>query len=227
MNIENQAKDYSENPQEIINESFDIIDNLVDFGKIPESSRPIVRRVIHATGDTDFADNLIIKPMAVDAAVNAIATGKSIVTDVNMVKAGINAKVIDRFGGKIVCRIADEVVAQKAKETNKTRAIMSMQESLADISGGVVAIGNAPTAVFSIIDLIRREGVVPALVIAVPVGFVKAAESKEALMTFLDNKKDIQIPYIINIGRKGGSAVAVAIVNALINITKEAKGTSN
>ncbi len=227
MNMENQAKDYSESPQEIIDESFDIIDNLVDFDKIPESSRPIVRRVIHATGDTDFADNLIIKPMAVDAAVNAIATGKSIVTDVNMVKAGINAKVIDRFGGKIVCRIADEVVAQKAKETNKTRAIMSMQESLADISGGVVAIGNAPTAVFSIIDLIRREGVVPALVIAVPVGFVKAAESKEALMTFLDNKKDIQIPYIINIGRKGGSAVAVAIVNALINITKEAKGTSN
>ncbi len=227
MNIENQAKDYSENPQEIINESFDIIDNLVDFDKIPESSRPIVRRVIHATGDTDFADNLIIKPMAVDAAVNAIATGKSIVTDVNMVKAGINAKVIDRFGGKIVCRIADEVVAQKAKETNKTRAITSIQESLADISEGIVAIGNAPTAVFSIIDLIRREGVVPALVIAVPVGFVKAAESKEALMTFLDNKKDIQIPYIVNIGRKGGSAVAVAIVNALINITKEAKGTSN
>jgi precorrin-8X/cobalt-precorrin-8 methylmutase len=227
MNMENQAKDYSESPQEIIDESFGIIDNLVDFDKIPESSRPIVRRVIHATGDTDFADNLIINPKAVEAAVNAISNGKSIVTDVNMVKVGISAKVIDRFGGKIICRIADETVVQKAKETNKTRAITSMQESLADISGGVVAIGNAPTAVFSIIDLIRREGVVPALVIAVPVGFVKAAESKEALMTFLDNKKDIQIPYIINIGRKGGSAVAVAIVNALINITKEAKGTSN
>jgi len=227
MNMENQAKDYSESPQEIIDESFDIIDNLVDFDKIPESSRPIVRRVIHATGDTDFADNLIINPKAVEAAVNAISNGKSIVTDVNMVKAGISAKVIDRFGGKIICRIADETVAQKAKETNKTRAITSMQESLADISGGVVAIGNAPTAVFSIIDLIRREGVAPALVIAVPVGFVKAAESKEALMTFLDNKKDIQIPYIVNIGRKGGSAVAVAIINALINITKEAKGTSN
>ena len=223
--MENQTKDYSENPQEIINESFDIIDNLVDFDKIPESSRPIVRRVIHATGDTDFADNLIINPKAIEAAVNAISNGKSIVTDVNMVKAGISAKVIDRFGGKIICRIADEVVAQKAKETNKTRAITSMQESLADISGGIVVIGNAPTAVFSIIDLIRREGVVPALVIAVPVGFVKAAESKEALMIFLDNKKDIQIPYIVNIGRKGGSAVAVAIVNALINITKEAKGT--
>jgi len=223
MNMENhnQTKGYSENPQNIINESFNIIDNLVDLGNIPETSRPIVRRVIHATGDTDYADNLIISPVAVEAAVNAIVTGKTIVTDVNMVKAGINAKVIDRFGGKIICRIADEVVAQKARESNKTRAITSMQESLSDISGGIVVIGNAPTAVFSIIDLIRREGVVPALVIAVPVGFVKAAESKEALMTFLDNKRDIQIPYIVNIGRKGGSAVAVAIVNALINIAKE------
>ena len=219
--MERQIKDYSENPQDIINESFDIIDNLVDLGNIPETSRPIIRRVIHATGDTDYADNLIISPVAVEAAVNAIVTGKTIVTDVNMVKAGINAKVIDRFGGKIICRIADEVVAQKARESNKTRAITSMQESLSDISGGIVVIGNAPTAVFSIIDLIRREGVVPALVIAVPVGFVKAAESKEALMTFLDKKKDIQIPYIVNIGRKGGSAVAVAIVNALINIAKE------
>jgi len=221
MENHNQTKGYSENPQNIINESFNIIDNLVDLGNIPETSRPIVRRVIHATGDTDYADNLIISPVAVEAAVNAIVTGKTIVTDVNMVKAGINAKVIDRFGGKIICRIADEVVAQKAKESNKTRAITSMQESLSDISGGIVVIGNAPTAVFSIIDLIRREGVVPALVIAVPVGFVKAAESKEALMTFLDNKRDIQIPYIVNIGRKGGSAVAVAIVNALINIAKE------
>lgn len=221
--MENKTKDYSENPQEIINESFDIIDNLVDFDKIPEASRPIVRRVIHATGDTDYADNLIIHPLAVETAINAISTGKPIVTDVNMVRAGINAKVINRFGGKIICRIADDAVAQKARESNKTRAIMSMQESLADISGGIVVIGNAPTAVFSIIDLVRREGVVPAFVIAVPVGFVKAAESKEALMTFLDNKKDIQIPYIVNIGRKGGSAVAVAIVNALINIAKERK----
>ncbi len=225
MNMENQkqTKDYSENPQEIINESFDIIDNLVDFGNIPEAFRPIVRRVIHATGDTDYADNLIISPMAVEAATKAIASGKSIVTDVNMVKAGISAKAINRFGGKIICRIADDDVAQKAKESNKTRAITAMQESLADISGGIVVIGNAPTAVFSIIDLIRREEVVPALVVAVPVGFVKSSESKEALKTFLDNKKDPQMHYIVNIGRKGGSAVAVAIVNALINITRETK----
>jgi precorrin-8X/cobalt-precorrin-8 methylmutase len=223
MDNQEKPKDYSENPQEIINESFDIIDNLVDFDKIPEAYRPIVRRVIHATGDTDYADNLIISPTAVDAAIKAIGAGKSIVTDVNMVKAGISAKGIARFGGKIICRIADEDVAEKASKSGKTRAITAMQESLDDISDGIVVVGNAPTAVFSIIDLIRREEVKPALVVAVPVGFVKSSESKEALKIFLDNKKDIQIPYIVNIGRKGGSAVAVSIVNALINITKESQ----
>ena len=154
MENQKQTKDYSENPQEIIDESFDIIDNLVDFDNIPEAFRPIVRRVIHATGDTDYADNLIISPTAVEAATKAIATGKSIITDVNMVKAGISAKAISRFGGKIICRIADDDVAAKAKESGKTRAITAMQESLADISGGIVVIGNAPTAVFSIIDII-------------------------------------------------------------------------
>ena len=223
MDNQEKPKDYSENPQEIINESFDIIDNLVDFDKIPKAYRPIVRRVIHATGDTDYADNLIISPTAVDAAIKAIGAGKSIVTDVNMVKAGISAKGIARFGGKIICRIADEDVAEKASKSGKTRAITAMQESLDDISDGIVVVGNAPTAVFSIIDLIRREEVKPALVVAVPVGFVKSSESKEALKIFLDNKKDIQIPYIVNIGRKGGSAVAVSIVNALINITKESQ----
>jgi len=223
MENQKQTKDYSENPQEIINESFDIIDNLVDFTCIPETSRPIVRRVIHATGDVDYADNLIIHPMAVEKGVDAITAGKSIVTDVNMVRAGISEKAINRFGGKIVCKIAEENIANKAKELDKTRAITAMQESIEDMSGGIVVIGNAPTAVFTIIDLVRREIISPALIIAVPVGFVKAAESKEALHVFLDNKKDMQIPYIVNIGRKGGSAVAVAITNALLNIAKETK----
>jgi len=225
MNMENQkqTKDYSENPQEIINESFDIIDNLVDFTRIPETSRPIARRVIHATGDVGYADNLVIHPMAVEKGVDAIIAGKSIVTDVNMVRAGISEKAINHFGGKIVCKIAEENIANKAKELDKTRAITAMQESIEEMSGGIVVIGNAPTAVFTIIDLVRREIISPALIIAVPVGFVKASESKEALRVFLDNKKDIQIPYIVNIGRKGGSAVAVAITNALLNIAKEKK----
>jgi precorrin-8X/cobalt-precorrin-8 methylmutase len=218
-----QIEKYLDNPQAIIDESFKIIDNLVDLGNIPETSRPIVRRVIHATGDVDYADNLVIHPMAVEKAINAIINGKSIVTDVNMVRAGISEKSINSFGGKIVCKIAEDDIANKAKDMNKTRAITAMQESIEEISGGIVVIGNAPTAVFTIIDLMRREIVSPALIVAVPVGFVKASESKEALRVFLDNKKDIQIPYIVNIGRKGGSAVAVAIINALLNIAKEAK----
>lgn len=222
MNIENQkqSEDYLDNPQAIIEESFKIIDDLADLSNVPDASRPIIKRVIHATGDVDYADSLIIHPMAVDEAIKAITTGKPIVTDVNMVRAGINEKSVGRFGGKIICKIADEDIANKAKELDKTRAITAMQESVEEISGGIVLIGNAPTAVFTIIDLIRREVATPALVVAVPVGFVKASESKEALRIFLDNKKDIQIPYITNIGRKGGSAVAVAIINALINIAK-------
>ncbi len=222
MNIENQkqTEDYLDNPKDIIDESFKIIDNLADLGDIPETSRPVVKRVIHATGDIDYADNLIIHPMAVERGVDAIIAGKSIVTDVNMVRAGISEKSISRFGGKIVCKIADEDIASKAKELDKTRAITAMQESADEMSGGIVVIGNAPTAVFTIIDLIRREVAIPALVVAVPVGFVKASESKEALCVFLDNKKDSQIPYIVNIGKKGGSAVAFAIINALINIAK-------
>lgn len=119
----------------------------------------------------------------------------------------ISEKAINRLGGKIICKIADEDIAGKAKETNKTRAITAIQESVDEkMSGGIVVIGNAPTAVFTIIDLIRREVATPALVVAVPVGFVKASESKEALRVFLDNKKDNDIPYITNIGRKRGGA---------------------
>ena len=220
MENQKQSKDYSENPQEIIDESFHIIENLVDFDKIPKTSRQIVRRVIHATGDTEYADNLVIHPRAVESGIKAITSGRSIVTDVNMVRAGINKKVLNSFGGEIVCKIAEADVAKKASESNKTRAITAMQESLKEISGGIVVIGNAPTAVFSIIDLIRREAIVPAMIVAVPVGFVKASESKEALKIFLDNKKDHEIPYIVNIGRKGGSAVAVAIINALLHMAK-------
>lgn len=218
--MKNHTEDYLDNPQAIIEESFKIIDDLTDLSNIPEISKPIIRRVIHATGDVDYAHKLIIHHAAIECGVNAIIAGKSIVTDVNMVRVGISEKGVGRFGGKIVCKIAEEDIAAKAKELNKTRAITAIQESVDEISGGIVVIGNAPTAVFTIIDLIRREVVSPALVVAVPVGFVKAAESKEALRVFLDNKEHNQIPYITNLGRKGGSAVAVSIINALINIAK-------
>ncbi|MBI4008069.1 MAG: precorrin-8X methylmutase [Planctomycetes bacterium] len=203
-----------ESPQAILKESFRIIDRLVNLSNFDEPYRQIVRRVIHASGDPEYARSLIIHPHAVDAGVSAIRTGKRIVTDVNMVKAGINNKAIERFGGSIVCRIADAETRANANASGKTRALTAIQRSIEEMAGGIVAIGNAPTALFEIVNLVNEGKANPALIIGVPVGFVGAAEAKEAL-------RGVSTPYITNIGRKGGSAIAVAITNALIEFAKK------
>jgi precorrin-8X/cobalt-precorrin-8 methylmutase len=209
-----EEKGEFESPQAILNESFRIIDGLVNLSNLDEVCRPIVRRVIHASGDPEYAGSLIIHPRAVEAGVNAIKTGKRIITDVNMVKAGISKKVVERSGGSIVCRIADAETAANATSSGKTRAVTVIQRSTEEMTGGIVVIGNAPTALFEIINLVNEEKAAPALIIGVPVGFVGAAEAKEAL-------SGVSIPYITNVGRKGGSAIAVAITNALIEIAKK------
>ncbi len=203
-----------ESPQAILKESFRIIDELVNLSNFDEPCRPIVRRVIHASGDPEYARSLIIHEHAVEAGVSAIRTGKRIVTDVNMVKAGISKKAVERFGGSIICKIADAEIATNANSSGKTRAATAVQRSIEEMAGGIVAIGNAPTALFEVINLVNEGKANPALIIGVPVGFVGAAEAKEAL-------RAISIPYITNVGRKGGSAIAVAIVNALIEIAKK------
>ncbi|MGR3311579.1 MAG: precorrin-8X methylmutase [Candidatus Brocadiales bacterium] len=203
-----------ESPQAILKESFRIIDGFVNLGNFDEPCRPIVRRVIHASGDPEYARSLIIHSHAVEAGVNAIKTGKRIVTDVNMIKAGISKKAVERFGGGIVCRIADAEIEANANSSGKTRAVTAIQRSIEEMAGGVVVIGNAPTALFEIINLVNEERATPALIIGVPVGFVGAAEAKESL-------RGVNIPYITNVGLKGGSAIAVAIMNALIEIAKK------
>ncbi|HLG30610.1 MAG TPA: precorrin-8X methylmutase [Candidatus Brocadiales bacterium] len=203
-----------ESPQAILKESFRIIDELVNLSNFDEPCRPIVRRVIHASGDPEYARSLIIHERAVEAGVSAIRTGKRIVTDVNMVKAGISKKAVERFGGSIICKIADAEIATNANSSGKTRAATAIQRSIEEMAGGIVAIGNAPTALFEIINLVNEGKANPALIIGVPVGFVGAVEAKEAL-------RSVSIPYITNVGRKGGSAIAVAIVNALIEIAKK------
>ncbi|MDR4507582.1 MAG: precorrin-8X methylmutase [Candidatus Brocadiaceae bacterium] len=204
-----------EQPQSIIDESFKIIDTLVDLRSVPDLHRPVIKRAIHATGDTEYASNLIFHPDAVTIGIRLIREGKNIVTDVTMVKAGISKDPIEKFGGRVICKIADASVADEAKRLSKTRAIVAMHHSLKEMNGGIVAIGNAPTALFELIDLIKKGSAKPELVIGIPVGFVGAVEAKQAL-------KDISVPYITNTSRKGGSAVAVSIVNALINMAKEA-----
>lgn len=205
-----------EQPQAIVDESFEIIDKLVDLESVPELHRTVIQRAIHATGDTEYAYNLVFHPMAVETGICSLRSGKNIVTDVNMVKSGISNGPVEKFGGKIVCKISDKSVTDEAKRLGKTRAIVAMQHSIDEMKDGIVAIGNAPTALFELIDLIKKGLAQPALVVGIPVGFVGAVEAKYAL-------KDISIPYITNTNRKGGSAVAVSIVNAIIKLTKEFK----
>lgn len=203
-----------EQPQAIVDESFEIINKLVDLESVPELHRSVIKRAIHATGDTEYAYNLIFHSKAVEAGIHSLKEGKNIVTDVNMIKSGISKSPVEKFGGKIVCKIADRAVIDDAKQLGKTRAIVAMQHSIKEMENGIVVIGNAPTALFELIDLIKKGLANPALIIGIPVGFVGAVESKHALT-------DISVPYITNTNRKGGSAVAVSIVNAIIKLAKE------
>src|SRR5207245_3243384 len=176
----------------------------------------IVKRVIHSTADFDFArDNKIVfHKYAIRNGVEALNNTCAIVVDVNGVIGGFNKDNLKKFGNKVVCNISEPSVASKAKVLNKTRAQTSMRVASKDMNGGMVVIGNAPTALLEVIQMIKEGLELPSLVIGIPVGFVCASESKEELRT-------LDIPYITNLGRKGGSPCASAIVNALYIILKE------
>ncbi len=204
-------------PEDIENRSFEIISEESDLSDIPAEQIPIVKRVIHSTADFEFKKTLAFHPDAIRIGIEAIRAGKNILADIEMVKAGINKKLLTEWGGKVICNIADEEVARTSGETGMTRAEISMEKGLSE-NIGVVAIGNAPTALLKVIELLSK---VPAqvpvpLVIGVPVGFVKALESK----ALLSSQK---FPFITNLSRKGGTPVAVAIVNALLKMTLEEK----
>jgi precorrin-8X/cobalt-precorrin-8 methylmutase len=202
-------------PQEIEDRSFEIIGDEIDLNDIPEEQHPVVKRVIHTTADFEFKKSLVFHPDAVKAGIAALKAGKDILTDVEMVKTGINKKLLDKWGGKVICNInAGEQVSE-----HTTRSEAGIEKALKENSNiGIVAIGNAPTALLKTINIINEPGdgrraTDNVLVIGVPVGFVKAIESKALLA-----KQDF--PFITNISRKGGSTVAVAIVNALLKMAE-------
>ncbi|MBL7048693.1 MAG: precorrin-8X methylmutase [Nitrospira sp.] len=200
-------------PAEIEQRSFEIIGDEADFIDVPEEIQPIVKRVIHTTADFDFKKSLVFHPDAVKAGVVAIKAGKDILTDVEMVKTGINKKLLQKWGGKVICRIPDAGL-EDSEAGNQTRSELGIERALKENSNiGIIAIGNAPTALFKAIDM-AGVSETPPLVIGVPVGFVKAIESKSYLAKQ-------SFPFITNISRKGGSTVAVAIVNALLKIAEE------
>jgi len=202
--------------QGIEDESMQIIDDEVGPHQYDKFEWPIVRRVIHATADFDFAgkNKIIFHKDAVMNGINALKEGCSIVVDVNGVIGGMNKQNPKDFGNKVICNISDPDIAEQAKKENKTRSQMSMRAAASEINGGVVAIGNAPTALLEVIQMISEGITKPALVIGIPVGFVAAAESKEELQM-------IDVPFITNTGRKGGSSCAASIVNALFKLSRE------
>ena len=198
-------------PSEIEKESFRIIrKELAEAGKIiPEEVEPTVVRVIHTTADFEYADTLEFSEGVIQKAKAAIRSGAHIVTDTNMALAGINKKTLAGYGGEVHCFMADEEVAKQAKERGVTRAYVSMEKAIEINAPLIFAIGNAPTALASLNRLWQEKGFRPELIIAVPVGFVNVVEGKDLI-------RNMDVPYIINAGRKGGSGVAAAICNSIL-----------
>ena len=196
-------------PRDIESRSFQIItEELGDKPLIP-GTELIVKRCIHTSADFDYADNLAFSEDVVNKAIEAIKSGACIVTDTQMAKSGINKKALARYGGEVYCFMSDEDVAKEAKEKGSTRATVCMDKAAAMDKPLIFAIGNAPTALVRLYELITEGKLKPELIIGVPVGFVNVVQSKDLIM-------ETDAPYIVAKGRKGGSNIAACIVNALL-----------
>ena len=202
--------------QSIEDESMQIIENEIGSHSYNEQEWPIVRRIIHSTADFDFArDNKIIfHKNAVQNGLDALKNGCSIIVDVNGIIGLMNKQNPKDFKNNVICNISEPTLIEIAKKEDKTRAQISMRVAKEDMNGGIVVIGNAPTALLEVMKMIREGITKPALVIGIPVGFVSAVESKEELA-------QMNIPFITNQGRKGGSPCASAIVNALYKLLRQ------
>lgn len=196
-------------PGDIERKSFEIITQELKDRNLDPEQAPIIKRVIHTTADFDYVDNLVFSKDVVSHFMDAIRNGTSIVTDTQMVKAGINKKKLAEFGGEVYCFMADEDIAQQAMEEKTTRATASMKKAALLDKPLIFAIGNAPTALVQLYDLITQQVFQPKCIIGVPVGFVNVVESKELIM-------QTEVPHIVAKGRKGGSNVAASIVNAML-----------
>ena len=202
--------DFIKEPMTIENRSMELIAPHLAELHLDERETKLYSRLIHASGDVGYAPITRVHPQAIDAAIAALKRGVDIYTDVEMVRTGINKKKLASFGGTVHCLVADPDVAARAKAEGITRSMVAMRTFGKDMDGSIVAIGNAPTALFEVLHLVREEGIRPACIVGIPVGFVGAAESKAELAA-----NDI-VPYITVEGSKGGSPIAAAAVNALM-----------
>lgn len=200
------------NPMDIEKRSFEIIESELDCS-LDEKLAPVIKRVIHTTADFDYVENLYFSDGVYDKAIAALKSGATIITDTNMAKAGINKTALSKLGGKVMCFMDDADVHERAKEAGTTRATYSMKKAAdlesRDDANYIYVVGNAPTALIELNRLMEEDMVHPALIIAVPVGFVNVVQAKELII-------DSGVDCIVARGRKGGSNVAAAIVNALM-----------
>nr|WP_312577926.1 precorrin-8X methylmutase [Sedimentibacter sp.] len=197
-------------PHDIEKRSFELIQNELGDVVLDPEKEPIIKRAIHTSADFDYLENLCFSENAVKNAKQAIKNGATIVTDTNMAFAGINKKTAAKYGVNVRCFMADEDVFKEAEERGETRATISMERA-SKIEGPVIfAVGNAPTALVKLYEIIKEGKFKPELIIGVPVGFVNVVEAKELIMS-LEN-----VEYIVAKGRKGGSNIAAAICNALL-----------
>lgn len=198
-------------PMEIEKRSFEILSQELEKRRIvlPADQEPITKRVIHTSADFEYVDTLKYSPGAVAKAKELIRNGADIVTDTNMALSGINKKLLAGFGGQVHCFMADETVAELAKKRKTTRAAVSMEMAARIEKPVIFAVGNAPTALIQLYEMLQQGSYRPAFIIGVPVGFVNVEAAKELIM-------ETDVPYIVNKGRKGGSNIAAAICNAII-----------
>lgn len=213
----NDMRQMTAKGRDIEDKSFAIIDGEVGTHDFPPGEWQIVRRVIHATADFEFKTLMSFHPRAVSSGIRALTSGCPIIVDVKMITAGLNEDRLRAYGCAVHSFISDEDVIAVAKTKGSTRAIEAMRKAhrAGLLDGAVIAVGNAPTALLETVRLVQEEGVKPALIIGVPVGFVSAAESKEAA-------RGIDVPFIVSQGRKGGSTIAVSIIHALLLLSTQA-----
>lgn len=207
---------------DIEKKSFEMIDSEIGDHGYDQMQWAIVRRVIHATADFDFGSGkskIIFHKRAIESAFEAIRNRCTVVTDVDMVLAAINKKSLADLGLKTACYISDDKVAEEARRLGRTRSETAMRHAAKDMNGGIVAIGNAPTGLYEVVNMVRKGATKPALVVGIPVGFVSAPESKEELAK-------IDVPFITNMGRKGGSPAASSILNAMMLLYQSNKKSS-
>lgn len=201
-------------PNEIEKRSFEIIESEMGNITLDPLQKPVIKRVIHTTADFDYLENLKFSDDVINKMISALKNGANIVTDTQMAKAGINKSVLAKLGGEVYCFMSDGDVAENAKKNGTTRASASMDKA-AELGGSVIfAIGNAPTALMRLRELMDEGKIKPAAIIGVPVGFVNVEQAKELIM-------ETDAPYIVAKGRKGGSNVAAAICNAVLYMIRD------